>query len=241
VWRRRIVHKAPESKRSCNICGSVEFKDFAKRTDAQCTSCSSLERHRVCFDVYQREGLLEAASARRRILQFAPERITHQMLSGVAGTRYICSDLRPEKYPHAEPLRLRLPDDLAIFPDGYFDYLIHNHVWEHLPGDWVDHVQPFLRILRRGGKMIFTFPFSLSWSPETTEQGGEDLPSDADRLRVFGQHDHVRRFGLDFEPILGSMDGCKLTTDGVPDERKRQIGGFVGTWGETVFILERTI
>lgn len=87
--------------------------------------------------------------------------------------------------------------------------------------------------------MIFTFPFSLKWSPEPTEQGGANHPSGAGRLGVFGQHDHVRRFGLDFEPILGSMDGCKLATDGIPDQRKHEIGGFVGTWNETVLVLER--
>lgn len=226
--------------RACNICGCPDFADYAKRTDAQCVSCRSLERHRVCFEVYRAEGLLDATTTTRRVLQFAPERITHDMLSDVPGTQYLSSDLFPDKYPHAQPLTLRLPEDLSIFPADFFDYLIHNHVWEHIPGSWVDHVEPFLRVLKPGGAMIFTFPYSVAFSPSTTLEGGEHLDSDEERIRVFGQHDHVRKFGLDFSATISSMNGCVLTTDGISDLHKQQIGGFIRDWGETVFLLRKT-
>lgn len=190
--------------------------------------------------MYRREGLLAPAGTERRVLQFAPELITHDLLADVTGTTYICSDINPGRYPHARPLPLRLPEGLDLFSEKSFDYVIHNHVWERLPGQWVDHVEPFRRVLKVGGKMIFTFPYSPTWSPDETIEGGEHLESDAERLSVFGQSDHVRKFGLDFATKLGAMPGAELSLDGISIDHKRAIGGCVRDWAETVFIWERT-
>jgi len=94
-----LVRRSPQpdefaGSRVCNICGSTRFLDFGGRASAQCAGCTSLERHRVCFEVYRREGLLAPAGTERRVLQFAPELITHNLLGDVTGTTYICSDRR---------------------------------------------------------------------------------------------------------------------------------------------------
>lgn len=223
----------------CPICGGDEFVDFNGRPNARCISCRSLERHRVCFEVYQREGLFRDSGTRRRLLQLAPEKVTFEVLSKIEHIEYMCADLEPRRYKHAQPFKIRIPGDLMVFPDGYFDYLIHNHVWEHIPGSWVDHVQPFRRLLSMGGKMIFTVPFSTESAPAETLEFGELLPTDEDRLRVFGQADHVRRFGLDFPAAMARVEGLSFRMDDLTREEKKAIAGLPGGLEVTVFIMER--
>lgn len=223
----------------CPICGGDEFVDFNGRANARCVSCRSLERHRVCFEVYQREGLFRDSGARRRLLQFAPEKVTFEVLSKIEGIEYMCADLEPRRYKHAQPFKIRVPADLQVFPDRYFDYLIHNHVWEHIPGSWMDHVQPFMRLLSEGGKMIFTVPFSTESAPAETLEFGELLPTDEDRLRVFGQADHVRRFGLDFPAAMACVEGLSFRMDDLTREEKKAIAGLSGGLEVTVFVAER--
>ncbi len=224
----------------CPICGGTEFVEYNGRPMARCVSCGSFERHRVCFEAYLREGVFCDDGITRRAIQFAPEQITYELLTGVPGLDYITADLDPERYPHAQPMQLRLPDGLDVFPDRHFDFVIHNHVWEHIPGAWKEHVEPFRRILAVGGKMIFTVPYSSLRAPEKTVEGGELLPSDDDRLRVFGQADHVRRFGRDFLDHMAGVEKTDFRVDGLSDEDKRRIAGLARDAPEVVFILERT-
>jgi len=228
---------APKSEGGpvCNICEGTEFESYNGRTNARCVGCDSLERHRVCFEVYRREGVIGASERSRRAIHFAPERVTFDILSEVPGLSYMTADAAPDRYPHAGPMQLFLPQGLEQFDDGSFDYIIHNHVWEHIPGTWKDHVEPFRRVLKVGGKMIFTFPFSHKWSPEETQEGGEFLASDEERLRVFGQHDHVRLFGLDFPSAISEIDGIGLRLDGLSASEKAAIGDP----GTVVFIMDR--
>jgi len=223
----------------CNICGGSEFEDYNGRQNARCIGCDSFERHRVCHEVYQREGIFAETAFSRRVMHFAPERVLFDVLSQAPRLKYETADINPKRYPYAEPLRLELTAGLQQFPDETFDYLIHNHVWEHIPGNWRDHIDPFRRVLKIGGKMIFTFPFPKVNRPAETQEGGELLPSDEDRLRVYGQHDHVRRFGTDFLTHMAQVEGVSLRQDGLSEDEKAAIGGSVRGVGEVVFIMDR--
>lgn len=199
----------------CNICGCTIFAAVKHRVNARCTGCESYERHRLCYEVYKREGLFDASRTYPlRILHFAPEKILHDALVRVALNHYITSDISPQIYKHAQPLKIRLPDGLRIFPEAYFDYLIHNHVWEHIPGHWKDCIYPFMRIVKPGGKMIFTVPWG-SRPPELTVEGGEHLKTDDERTKLFGQRDHLRLFGLDLIEYLSQLDGFKFEMDSI--------------------------
>jgi phosphoglycolate phosphatase len=205
----------------CNICGSTTFANVKNRVNARCTGCDSFERHRVCYEVYKREGLFDSSRAYPlRILHFAPEKILHDSFANVGLNHYITSDISPHIYKHAQPLKIRLPDDLDIFPDNYFDYLIHNHVWEHIPGNWRDCIHPFMRIVKPSGKMIFTVPFGIH-SPKLTIEGGEHLKSDKERMKLFHQSDHLKLFGFDMFEYLDQLDGFRFETDNIETSTKR--------------------
>lgn len=180
----------------CNICRNAEFVDFNGRARIQCSVCKSLERHRLVRWVLEKLGYLTANNAAKRVLHLAPEEMTHRYLAKYLGVGYICSDLLPLKYPHAQCLNLALPEGFNILPDKYFDLILHNHVLEHIPGDYRDHLAQFVRLLCPGGQMVFTLP-GISQTTKTV-QGGENLTSDDERLRLHGQTDHYKSFGYDF-------------------------------------------
>lgn len=178
----------------CNICGCDTFLPFGKREKALCKNCASLERHRAMHGVLtRREGFLDKLSS-ARILHLAPENCIAQWLQDT-GRTYIAADIRPEIYPQIKCLKLQLPDGLDIFPEGYFDLIVHNHILEHIPGDYRLHILSFLRLVAPGGMMAFTVPV---FRDKKTRQFGELLSSDEERYKFFGQKDHNKIFGDDF-------------------------------------------
>jgi SAM-dependent methyltransferase len=198
----------------CNFCRATEFKDYAGRPADQCSGCRSLARHRVALEVYTRNELFTKRPGGVRVLHFAPEACLHDKIGPVVESGYVCSDSRPEMYKKMQCLRLTLPDGLSIFPEGYFDYVIHNHVLEHIHGTFRDHIPPICRILKPGGMTIFSVPGPDPDAP-TTIEGGEHLPDDAERVRTFGQADHVRRFGRDLLEFMESLPNGKFSRDDI--------------------------
>ena len=191
----------------CNICGSSDFSPFGKnhRVNALCTSCGSLERHRAIHSVLHSNKILKSleTNKEKRCLHLAPEYSTFSYLKPFFNSGYISSDIQPSLYPHTNALSLQLPSHFKIFPDNYFDLIIHNHVLEHIPGDYVNHLYQFSRILKTGCSMVFTVPDEriLNQQPSTL-QHGEYLPHERLRKMFFGQGDHYKWFGTDIIHIL---------------------------------------
>jgi hypothetical protein len=192
---------------TCNICGSCEFQPFGcvPRLNAQCCKCGSLERHRAVHLVLDELGLLQPElRGNKRSLQLAPERVTYDYMHQVYGSGYYSSDLVPSKYKHAKCLRLALPEDFARIPDEYFFLILHNHVMEHIPGSYISHVDEFHRILEKDGYMVFTCPDHYIIQGRMSVEGGENLETDAERLKLFGQEDHYKLLGVDLVDYLRS-------------------------------------
>ena len=81
-------------------------------------------------------------------------------------------------------------------PDDSFDVIYCSHVFEHIPDDRRAMSELF-RVLRPSGWAVLLVPI-------TTEETIEDASAtDSEtRLRLFGQEDHVRRYGPDFADRL---------------------------------------
>ena len=210
---------------ACNICGGAEFEDYRGRKGERCTNCGSKARHRVALMVYEAQllPLLHHSneSSGGRVLHMAPEKFLHGKLSEMIGAGYITSDASPERYPHAQCLKLYFPQGFGLFPDGYFTAIIHNHVLEHIPGHYGDHLNEFSRMLEPGGKMIFSVPGP--YLDRQTLEGGENLKSDAERLEKFLQEDHFKLLGADFVEYLSNMKDGALISDGITLEIRKKL------------------
>ena len=215
----------------CNLCGSRTFQPFRGRPAEQCARCGSLARHRTAWDVYER---LLLAGERGRVLHLAPEPALYDLLRSRLGAGYVTADAAPELYPHAPCLKLFFPRDFAIFPDGYFDAILHNHVLEHIPGHYGDHLLAFTRLLAPGGRMIFSFPGPYA---DPTREGGEHLANDKERLEQFLQEDHYKLIGSDFFETLANLPGGSPVDSGLTDERRAELSVRPGK--APVFVWQR--
>jgi SAM-dependent methyltransferase len=84
------------------------------------------------------------------------------------------------------------------FPDERWLMIICNHVLEHVP-DYQMALMELRRILKKDGILEITVP-----TDRTLKTVYEDpaIVSKEERIERFGQFDHVRIFGNDFEAIL---------------------------------------
>lgn len=177
--------------RYCPLCRR-ESGGFAPagvtRRPARCIHCGSLERHRFLWKYL--EGQTDLLASGYRVLHFAPEPCLARRLAAVPGLDYVTADL--------EAGRAQVQVDITAipYPDGHFDVILCSHVLEHVPDDR-RALSELARVLEPAGWALLVVP--LADGP-TVEDPEETDP--AERLRRFGQEDHVRIYGSDFPARL---------------------------------------
>jgi len=192
--RRRLLYAG--LARSCPCCGG-RFRRFlphgpARRPDARCPVCGSLERHRLLALFFERRP--ELLRPGMRLLHVAPERMLESRLRRVPQLRYLSGDL-------AGRGAVRL--DLGCLPsaDARFDAIVCNHVLEHVADDR-RALRELLRVLRPGGWAVLQVPLDLQRAQSFEDAGIRDP---AERARLFGQADHVRVYGRDYPERLSEV------------------------------------
>ncbi len=94
------------------------------------------------------------------------------------------------------------------YGDNSFDAILCVHVLEHVMDDQTAMSELF-RVLKPGGWAILQSPIDLN-RDKTFEDPNIVLPED--RERIFGQNDHVRIYGRDYEDRLAKA-GFALKVD----------------------------
>lgn len=160
-----------------------------QRQDVICPFCYSAPRQRIlaCW-ADENVSLLKDS----KILYFAPE---YSMMKWFRrnNIKLTTADL----YDPKTDLKLDITD--IDLPDGSYDMVICNHVLEHV-SDYGKALTEISRILKPGGKLIISFPIDPAL--ETVLE--KDTKTDEERIRLFGQNDHVRVFGRDSAEIISS-------------------------------------
>jgi SAM-dependent methyltransferase len=175
-------------RRWCPVCGSSVAAflpaGLEQRPDARCPICGALERHRLVTLFWQRcTELFDRAPL--RVLHIAPEAALQPLFRSARELRYVTSDL------FASDVSLRMDLSSIAVQSNVIDVLYCSHVLEHVPDDR-RAMREMARVLKPGGWAVLQVPI-------TADRTFEDLTLDpAERLRIFGQDDHVRRYGSDF-------------------------------------------
>ncbi len=203
---RRIVRAIQYygDERYCPVCKktSRRFAPFglAQREDAECVHCGALERHRLLWlYVTRKTNLFDGKS--KKMLHVAPELCFEPILRQHLGADYITADLLN---PRA---MVRMDITNIKYPDQYFDVIICSHVLEHVRDDQ-KAMREFYRTLKSSGWAILIVPIIADVTFEDPT-----ITEPEERLRVFGQEDHVRRYGQDYvDRLRGAGFNVKIAT-----------------------------
>ncbi len=215
--------------RSCNVCNrnSREFLPYgsARRDDAYCPMCGSLERHRLVIQFLREKTDLFQGKV-KRFLHVAPERAFVKMFSQAVGDGYLTGDIS------GKGVMEKMDITNIQHPDNTFDAIYCSHVLEHVPEDR-RAISEFYRTLSPGGWAILNVPIGAE---RTIEDPSVTCPRE--RLRLFGQEDHVRRYGLDYKDRLidaGFNVECFSPTDLFSDGDIERLGMANGSAGEIYY------
>jgi SAM-dependent methyltransferase len=121
----------------------------------------------------------------------APEWGIRRVLKNMSNVDYLSGDLDPR----LADLRVDITE--MPFRDDYFDLLICVHVLEHIPDDGAA-MREIRRVISNNGAAVLQHP--IHYYRSTYEDAQFRTPED--RLREFGQVDHVRIYGSDFPDRL---------------------------------------
>jgi SAM-dependent methyltransferase len=179
----------------CNVCGweGRHFADDQWHPRTVCPSCRCQVRHRLLVATLDGESthqeLREEELLRgKAVLHFAPERQFRDRVRQVAA-KHVTADF------DRGDCDLKL--DISAMPqveDASFDTVIVCDVLEHVPDD-AGAFREIRRVLKPGGTAIMSVP--QKDSPATTDEDFS-VTAPEERLKRFGQHDHVRMYGDEF-------------------------------------------
>ena len=216
-WKKKVVRNAKMmtparrlikrfaywgNRRYCPVCDRSAriFLGFGvvARPNARCPFCNSLERHRALWRfLHEKTDLFQHSD--RRMLHIAPESCFEPRFREQIGAGYLTADLM-------EPADVKMDITNIQYPDETFDIVYCSHVLEHVPDDR-GAMREMCRVLRRDGWAIMMVPITVDQTIEDPS-----ITDPAERLRLFGQDDHVRRYGPDFVDRLQEA-GFTVTTN----------------------------
>ncbi|QAA82882.1 SAM-dependent methyltransferase [Aequorivita sp. H23M31] len=182
----------------------------------------SLERHRLFWLYLKNETSFFTENL--KVLHFAPEQAFYKRFRKMKNLEYITTDLNS---PIAD-----VKADICDLPfsNNEFDFIICNHVLEHIPDD-TKAMQELYRILKPGGLAILQVPYSADLE-KTFED--DSITDPKERARIFGQYDHVRVYGMDYFEKLRSIgfkveavDYTKKLTDEEIQKYRLPIGELI--------------
>lgn len=177
--------------RFCPVCGKSSRRfgqlqhRLVLRKDNRCFHCYSLPRHRFLWHyLSKRTDLFDGRP--KKMLHVAPESCFELKLKERLGDSYLTADLFD---PRA---MVRMDITNIEYADESFDIICCSHVLEHVQDD-KRAIREFYRVLKNVGWMILQVP---TFSEKTFED--PSIVDPVERIKYFGQKDHVRKYGRDF-------------------------------------------
>lgn len=157
------------------------------RINFGCPRCRCHDRERHLLLYLKAFGLLDRFEG-AAILHFAPERRLSRIIESKGPGQFVKGDL----YPTSKDIEAI--DMLAIdYPSESFDFVIANHVLEHVDDDLMA-LSELRRVLKDGGYAILQTPYSSKLTQTFSDPG---IDSNSARYQAYGQEDHVRLYGGD--------------------------------------------
>lgn len=187
-------------KVTCSVCDH-KFKKFLPygrkaRENALCPNCLALERHRLMYLFLKEQTPFFTAPL--KVLHVAPEICFIERFEALNNIDYITADIE-------SPLaKVKMDIHDIPFEADTFDVVFCNHVMEHVDDD-IRSCQEINRVLKPDGWAIIQSPV---YDIENTIED-KTITDPKEKERLFGQRDHVRKYGKDYARRL-SKSGLKV-------------------------------
>lgn len=215
----------------CSFCGK-QFHNFQLHGNASeaaqnynatmgprfsdCPYCHSVDKYRWLWYVIENYSTL--LQTQGKLLHFAPEEPIKERLQQNFHGDYVGGDLEPGRADYVVDMTN------ICFKEKSFDWIIACNVMEHIIEE-KKAVQELHRVLKPDGVIILSFPVAFD-----LERTFEDrsLVSEEERIKNFGQEDHVRLYGKDYIEHFVSY-GFYVTAylpKDIMTEREIKINGF---------------
>ncbi|MGH1386607.1 class I SAM-dependent methyltransferase [Kordia sp.] len=161
----------------CGVC-KKKLRSFIqlKNNDLLCPFCGSLARNRRLWEVLNTENHLKG-----RVLHFSPSRNIYRKLKKRSDLEYVTSDYEYEFIADFTFDITNIDQEEATF-----DTIICFHVLEHIPND-IKAMEELYRVAKPNANVFIQTPFK-----EGAIYENASITSPEDRLKHFGQEDHVR-------------------------------------------------
>ncbi len=168
------------------------------RENALSPGTNSLERHRLMYLYLKRDT--DFFEAPKKVLHVAPEQCFHGRFKKMDNLDYDTADLNSPIADYSIDIH-NIP-----FDDNTYDVVFCNHVLEHVTDDQ-KCMSELCRVLKPGGLAIMQVPY-IPEQEKTVED--PTITDPKERERLFGQYDHVRKYGKDYADRLEKA-GFKVT------------------------------
>lgn len=214
----------------CPVCehSYSKFLPYGRiaRPNALCPNCLALERHRLMW-LFLREKT-DFFTANLRVLHIAPEHCFIERFEALPNLDYITADIE-------SPLaKVKMDVHDIPFTDNSFDVVFCNHVLEHVTDD-LKACSEFNRVLKPTGWGILQSPV---YNLEKTLEDNS-ITDASERERIFGQRDHVRKYGKDYASRLRNS-GIKIEENNfVKELEPALVSKFALPINETIFVCRK--
>ena len=152
------------------------------RKNAICPNCFSKDRERLFFLFLQKLINEKSINYSSKIIHFSPEPSLERNFFRKNFSNYFTADIIKNKSDFIIDLQN------FNFEEKNFDLVICNHVLEHIEDDNIA-LENIYSILKPGGLAILQVPLSTIIDIDFKKEG---VASDIERLKFYGQSDHVR-------------------------------------------------
>ncbi|WP_434037040.1 class I SAM-dependent methyltransferase [Formosa sp. 4Alg 33] len=165
----------------CNVCG-FKMSQFISLYDGKtlCPNCGSLSRTRRLWSIIEHE------LSDKKVLHFSPPRVLSKVLENLKNTDY-----EPSDYMGEFQAKRQYNIEAIDAPNNTYDVIICYHVLEHIEQD-VQAMTELYRILKPQGRCYIQTPFKSGNIYED-----KTIVTPSERLKHFGQEDHLRIYSVD--------------------------------------------
>ena len=172
------------------VCSELQIINMGYQPNMICPRCGAIDRWRLLWHFIQTHTDLLTMPC--RLLQIAPEAQLQSLFRTYPTIKHLSID-------KDNPLAMQKMDITRLdLDDQTFDAVICSHVLEHIPDD-LCAMREIFRVLKPGGWAILQVPLSPVLNSTFEDPA---IQSPEDRTRCYGQSDHVRIYGLDYQDRL---------------------------------------